>query len=91
VVALSLYAGRNDPPGCIAESVETAAQKFYDDWLLSQDSLLCADLTGCPSLRDARVREEFFASGGVETCTEKRIRFAVEKALELAATLPASE
>lgn len=91
IVALSLYGGRDEPPGCVAESVETVAQQFYDDWLSHQGSYLCADLTGYPSLRDQQTRDEFFSSGGVEACTEKRIRFAVEKVLELAATLPASE
>ena len=90
LVALSLYAGRNEPAGCIAESVETAAQRFHDDWLNEQGSFLCAELTGYPSLRDERAREEFFSSGGVQKCTDQRIRFAVMKALELAATLPAS-
>jgi C_GCAxxG_C_C family probable redox protein len=91
IVALSLYAGREEPPGCIAESVETSAQRFYDEWLADQGSILCADLTGYPSLRDEQARDDFFASGGVQKCTERRIRFAVEKVLELAAAKPTSE
>jgi C_GCAxxG_C_C family probable redox protein len=90
VIALSLYAGREEPRGCVAESVETAAQRFHDDWLLDQGSLLCADLTGRPSLRSEEARDEFFSSGGVETCTQRRIRFAVERVLELAPSVPAS-
>ncbi|NLE10584.1 MAG: hypothetical protein GX630_03680 [Actinobacteria bacterium] len=91
IIALSLYAGREEPPGCVAEPVEAASQRFYDDWLLNQGSFLCSELTGYPSLRDEHVRNEFFSSGGEEICFNKRIRFAVEKVLELAATLPTSE
>lgn len=91
IIALSLYAGRNEPAGCVAEYVESAAQQFYDAWLLNHGSLMCADLTGYPSLRDKQVRDEFFSSGEADTCAQKRIRFAVEKVLELAATLPAAK
>jgi len=91
IVALSLYAGREEPPGCIAELVETAVRSFHDDWLIDQGSLLCADLTGYPSLRDEHVRDECFSSGALEKCTNQRIRFAVEKILGLAASLLASE
>ncbi|GEM_PF-2180692 len=84
IVALSLYAARDEPVGCAAEAVESAAQKFFDAWVEAQGSYVCGELTGYPSLRDHHVRDEFFASGGVEKCTKERIRFAVEKVLELA-------
>jgi len=84
LVALSLFAAKDEPIGCTTEMVEEQAAAYYDAWMARHGSCLCADLTGYPSLRDESVREEFFNSGGVDRCTQERIRFAVEKALEIA-------
>ncbi len=84
LIALSLFAGQSEPPGCIAELVEERAQEFYDAWVADQGSIMCCDLTGYPSMRTQEARDEFFAGGGVEECTQKRIRFAVETILALA-------
>lgn len=84
LIALSLHAGRDEPAGCVAEFVEEKAQRYYDAWVARQGSIMCADLTGYPSLRTNEAKDEFFAGGGVEKCTQERIRLAVETALQLA-------
>jgi C_GCAxxG_C_C family probable redox protein len=89
LVALSLAFGeRYKPEGCIAELVEASAQSYYDEWIARFGSTSCAELTGYPSLRGEAEREEFFTGGGAQRCTDTHIRFAVEKALQLASPAP---
>jgi C_GCAxxG_C_C family probable redox protein len=90
LIALSLSAGHDEPAGCIAELVEEPAQRYYDEWIEEYGSILCAELTGYPSLRAESAREAFFAAGGADRCTQRHIRFAVEEVLQMAAARPGS-
>jgi C_GCAxxG_C_C family probable redox protein len=82
LIALGTVVGeRDDPPGCISETIGAAVQAYYDEWVERHGSVYCSDLTGHASLRDDRVRDEFFAGGGPQHCTDNYIRFAVERIL----------
>jgi hypothetical protein len=84
LIAYAMAVGeREEPKGCIAELVEEGAQRYFDEWMGEFGSISCAQLSGYPSLRAEAVRDEFFNSGGVERCTDKYIRFAAQKILEL--------
>jgi C_GCAxxG_C_C family probable redox protein len=85
VIALGLYYGDKVQPGtCTSDLIAETIQEYYDAWLERLGSVMCADITGYPEMRAQEVRDEFFDGGGVERCTASCIKFAVEKALELA-------
>jgi hypothetical protein len=76
-------AERDEPEGCIAETVERPAQLYYDQWVEQFGSIMCPDLSGFPSLRTDEEREAFFTGGGPERCTGRYIRFATENTMRV--------
>jgi hypothetical protein len=73
---------RDATRGCISDVIGGDVQAYYDDWVQTLGSVYCADLTGHASLRDEKARDQFFAGGGPQRCTENYIRFAVERTLQ---------
>lgn len=83
LIALGAAVGERDrPQGCVSEVIMADIQAYYDDWMERHGSICCADLTGFPSLRDETIRDQFYASGGPDECTDECMRFAVRLALE---------
>ena len=74
---------REKPEGCIAETIEGVAQSYWDEWMGSNRSIMCSDLSGYPTLRSEEDRDAFFSGGGPEKCTEKYIKVATEMTLRL--------
>lgn len=76
IIALVVaVAEHGDARGCITELIMEQVHAFHDEWLKTHGSLYCADLTGCPSLRDEQVREQFWAGEGPGRCTGVYMRF----------------
>lgn len=84
IVAIGMVLGeRERSEGCISETIAPVIQAYYDDWIDRHGSVLCSSLTGYASMRDENIRDEFFAGGGQERCTDNYIRFAVERTLQV--------
>lgn len=86
LIAMGIFVGeRETPEGCIAETIESPAQTYYDAWLDNFGSIMCSDLSGFSNLRSQQDRDTFFSGGGPEKCTNNYIRFAAEQTMRLVA------